>query len=159
MFFQDPLLIEIVSIVPRWQHYHLNSMPPSFKRKRHSSTTSVASRTSRPPSSQHSTPLVSFKRPSLDAQPQPQRKRATSGSQPILQRAASSSRVPLSQDDELSVLANGDDADETLDNVVMAVDIKERGIVGCAYYVAREERLFCMEEIVNGGKDIVETCN
>ena len=51
-----------------------------------------------------------------------------------------------------------DDTDEMLDNVIMAVDMKERGTVGCAYYVAREERLFCMEDMVHGGRDVVETC-
>jgi DNA mismatch repair protein MSH5 len=134
-------------------------MPPSLKRRRESSTTSVASRTSRPSSSQCITPLISLKRPLPDSQPQPQRKRVTIPSQPILQRAASTSRVPLSQQDELGVEVDEDYTDETLDNVVMAVDMKECGVVGCAYYVAREERLFCMEEIVNGGKDVVETCN
>lgn len=67
--------------------------------------------------------------------------------------------MPLSQNDELSPVFDDDDIDETLDNVVMAIDIKERGTVGCAYYVAREERLFCMEDIVNGGNDVTETCN
>lgn len=38
----------------------------------------------------------------------------------------------------------------------MALDIKERGTVGCAYYVAREERLFCMEDLPKGGLDMVE---
>ena len=38
----------------------------------------------------------------------------------------------------------------------MAVDIGERGTIGCAYYVAREERLFCMEEI-RGGSDSFRT--
>jgi DNA mismatch repair protein MSH5 len=40
----------------------------------------------------------------------------------------------------------------------MAIDMKEHGTVGCAYYVAREERLFCMEDVVHGGTDTVETC-
>lgn len=38
----------------------------------------------------------------------------------------------------------------------MAVDIRENGKVGCAYYLAGEERLLCMEEVVRGGMDIVE---
>ena len=48
--------------------------------------------------------------------------------------------------------------DELLDVVVVALDIKERGTVGCAYYVAREERLFCMEDVVNGGINVVDAC-
>lgn len=38
----------------------------------------------------------------------------------------------------------------------MALDIKERGTVGCAYYVAREERLFCMEDLPKGGLGMIE---
>ena len=70
----------------------------------------------------------------------------------------STSQVPLLQNDEQNtVVVVEDDTDETLDNVVMAIDMKERGTVGCAYYVAREERMFCMEDIVHGGGDVMET--
>ena len=40
----------------------------------------------------------------------------------------------------------------------MALDIGGKGKIGCAYYVAGEERLFCMEEVVLGGVDIIEKC-
>ena len=46
--------------------------------------------------------------------------------------------------------------DESLEQVVMAIDLRERGTLGCAYYVAREERLYCMEDVANGGMEIVE---
>lgn len=38
----------------------------------------------------------------------------------------------------------------------MAVDVKSRGNVGCAYYVAREEKLYFMEDVKHGGADVVE---
>ena len=38
----------------------------------------------------------------------------------------------------------------------MAVDVRERGTVGCAYYVAAEEKLYFMEDVKLGGADIVE---
>ncbi|GAD99872.1 predicted protein [Paecilomyces variotii No. 5] len=38
------------------------------------------------------------------------------------------------------------DFDEDLDTVVMAVDIKDRGTVGCCYYVAREERIYLLSD-------------
>jgi DNA mismatch repair protein MSH5 len=66
--------------------------------------------------------------------------------------------MPLSRNDEQSAAVDEDNTDETLDNVIMAIDMKEHGTVGCAYYVAREERLFCMEDIVHGGIDAVEAC-
>ena len=40
----------------------------------------------------------------------------------------------------------------------MAVDIRERGMVGCAYYISREETLFCMEDLSGGGLDVLDTC-
>ena len=46
---------------------------------------------------------------------------------------------------------------ENLELVVMAVDIRDRGRVGCAYYVAREERLFCMEEVRAGDDSLIQT--
>ncbi|KAK6006420.1 hypothetical protein QM012_006830 [Aureobasidium pullulans] len=49
-----------------------------------------------------------------------------------------------------------DDSDETLDEIVMAIDWKPRGTVGCAYYVAAQEKLFFMEDIELGGLDIIE---
>jgi DNA mismatch repair protein MSH5 len=50
------------------------------------------------------------------------------------------------------------ETDESSDHVIMALDIKERGSVGCAYYVAKEERLFCMEDVSKGGRETVDKC-
>lgn len=47
-------------------------------------------------------------------------------------------------------------SDEALDEIVMAVDWKPRGTVGCAYYVAEQEKLYFMEDIGSGGLDIIE---
>lgn len=48
-----------------------------------------------------------------------------------------------------------EDADE-MNEVVMAIELK-RGTVGCAYYVAREEKLFLMEDVRMAGVDLVDT--
>lgn len=45
-----------------------------------------------------------------------------------------------------------------LDDVVMAVDMTDRHTVGCAYYVAREEKLYFMEDVKLGGADVIENC-
>jgi DNA mismatch repair protein MSH5 len=39
----------------------------------------------------------------------------------------------------------------------MAVDMRNRGILGCAYYVAREEKLYLMEDIKMAELDIVDS--
>jgi hypothetical protein len=38
----------------------------------------------------------------------------------------------------------------------MAVNTGPKNRVGCAYYIAGEERLLCMEEVVDRGMDIIE---
>ncbi|KPI35358.1 uncharacterized protein AB675_9898 [Cyphellophora attinorum] len=38
----------------------------------------------------------------------------------------------------------------------MAVDCKDHGTIGCAYYVAKEERLFCMQDVPKGSREIVD---
>lgn len=53
---------------------------------------------------------------------------------------------------------NEDVDDDTLSEIVMAVDMTPRGTVGCCYYMAHEERLYFMEDIQIGDVDIVETC-
>ena len=47
--------------------------------------------------------------------------------------------------------------DDDLCHVVMALDVKERGTVGCCYYVAEEQRLYILEDVAQGGLDIIET--
>lgn len=40
----------------------------------------------------------------------------------------------------------------------MAIDLKDKGKIGCAYYVVGEERLACMEEISGVGREVIEKC-
>lgn len=39
----------------------------------------------------------------------------------------------------------------------MAIDMKENGTVGCAYYIAVDEALFLQEDIAVAGLEFVET--
>jgi hypothetical protein len=52
--------------------------------------------------------------------------------------------------------AETDDDADTLNEVVMAVDLRDRGTVGCAYYIARDEKLYFMEDAHLGGVETVE---
>ena len=56
-------------------------------------------------------------------------------------------------DDEIMEREDND----SLYEVVMAVDLKDRGTVGCCYYIAREEKLYLMEDVKNGGSEIIDT--
>lgn len=46
---------------------------------------------------------------------------------------------------------------DNMNEIIMAVDMKERGTIGCAYYIAREEKLCLMEDIKMGGLEIIDT--
>lgn len=50
--------------------------------------------------------------------------------------------------------ANVDDVNE----IIMGVNMTDRGTVGCAYYVARDEKLYFMEDVQMGGADIIDNC-
>jgi DNA mismatch repair protein MSH5 len=73
--------------------------------------------------------------------------------------AGSSSReedvIPSHEETEAEIQEREDL--DALNEVVMAIEMKERGSIGCAYYIAREEKLCLMEDIKMAGLDIVET--
>jgi DNA mismatch repair protein MSH5 len=45
---------------------------------------------------------------------------------------------------------------DAMNEIIMAIDMKDRGTVGCAYYVAREEKLCMMEDMKMAGLDLVD---
>lgn len=47
-------------------------------------------------------------------------------------------------------------SDDAMNEIIMAVDMQSRGTVGCAYYIAAEEKLYFMEDVELGGPDVVE---
>ena len=56
-----------------------------------------------------------------------------------------------------SVIAEREE-DDALNEIIMALDTRDRGTVGCCYYVAREEKLFFLEDVKLGGLEVVESC-
>ena len=59
--------------------------------------------------------------------------------------------------DFITESVHNDDID-ALNEVIMAVDLRERGTVGCCYYIARDEKLCFMEDVKFGGVDVVDAC-
>lgn len=52
----------------------------------------------------------------------------------------------------------GDPLDaDALGEVIMAIDLSKAGHLGCAYYIAAEEKLFLLEDVPMAGAEIVET--
>lgn len=114
----------------------------------------------RPPTSSTSrrgTPLASFKRP---AKPQEgQRKKPRPEQPPSRLRNRSEPAQSVLSGGRLDAEIKADEVDdETLDHVIMAVDIRDRDSVGCAYYIAREQSLRCMEDVAGGGKEVLDIC-
>ncbi|KAI0838978.1 muts domain V-domain-containing protein [Hypoxylon sp. FL0890] len=56
---------------------------------------------------------------------------------------------------EDDVLSN-EDAD-ALGEIIMAIDMKDNGNLGCAYYVTIDETLFLLDDVPMSGMDLVET--
>jgi DNA mismatch repair protein MSH5 len=46
---------------------------------------------------------------------------------------------------------------DAMNEIIMAVDMKERSTVGCAYYVAREQKLCLVEDIKMAGLETIDT--
>ncbi|KAI9699119.1 MAG: MutS protein msh5 [Candelina mexicana] len=46
---------------------------------------------------------------------------------------------------------------DALNEVIMALDVKDRGTVGCSYYVARQEKMYFMEDVKFGGLEVIDT--
>ena len=47
---------------------------------------------------------------------------------------------------------------DSLNEIVMALDLRNRDTVGCSFYVAMEETLYLMGDVKFGGLDVVDTC-
>ena len=47
---------------------------------------------------------------------------------------------------------------DALNEVVMALDFRDRGTVGCCYYIAKEEKLYFMDDMKFGGMDVINLC-
>ncbi len=83
---------------------------------------------------------------------------------PRSERSASVATTRTFVGDDRSVAATEQSQDDfqpdedTLSEVIMAVNMLTNGTVGCAYYVARDEKLYFMEDVRMGGADVVDAC-
>lgn len=48
--------------------------------------------------------------------------------------------------------------DDNANEVVMAIEMRDRGTVGCCYYVAARETMFLMADIKSAGLDVIDIC-
>lgn len=73
-------------------------------------------------------------------------------------RAISTAPSNRGEEPENDIAIDEREENDTLNEVIMAVDVKVRGTVGCSYYVAREEKLYFMEDVKLGGLEVVNMC-
>jgi DNA mismatch repair protein MSH5 len=128
-------------------------MAQRFKRKRQASYTSSSTRTAQSRASQRGRSQW----PSVPAQ------RSSQSRAPGIAHGQAATRLNSSQDSvpsgrQSQYAVELDVGTEDLEQVVMAIDRQQKGAIGCAYYVAREEKLYCLQDLVNGTLDSLETC-
>ncbi|KAL8972895.1 MAG: hypothetical protein Q9183_000284 [Haloplaca sp. 2 TL-2023] len=105
-------------------------------------------------------PQPAFKRLSLPTSSQRAASATPSshlGSQPPDLQAGITGQRDAGISPEQDVDINEREEDDSMNEVIMAVDLRDRGTVGCAYYVAREEKLYMMEDVRMGGVEIIQT--
>ena len=70
-------------------------------------------------------------------------------------RAGSSPPTELNfLEDEVAIHDREDN--DALNEIVMALDLRNRDTVGCSYYVTREEKIYLMGDVKFGGVEIIE---
>lgn len=48
--------------------------------------------------------------------------------------------------------------DDDLDQVIVAIDVRDAGTVGCSYYSAHEEKLYLLGDLPSAGAEVIDTC-
>ena len=144
-------------------------MPPSrppYKRRRSASHHSISSKRTTSASSTHSA--------ARSTRTGTSRRSSGSSLQGYARRGASrdtSERPALSVDtrtytgaatsiaDNVSQAPRDEYPDvEMLSEIIMAVNLTDRGAIGCAYYVAQTETLYFMEDVQMGDAEMVDSC-
>lgn len=70
-------------------------------------------------------------------------------------------RQPLSNDSR-NYLSGGliqQLTDDDLEQVMVAIDIRESGTVGCSYYSAQEETMYLLGDMQSAGTEILDSCS
>lgn len=128
------------------------------KRSRESSVSSARTNSKRHSSISRSSPIVSphpFSSPQrrVSLRPPPSSAQSVTSA-----RGSSIAGINRGDEPEDDAAINEREESDALNEVVMAVDVKGRGNVGCSYYVAREEKLYFMEDVKLGGVEVVDMC-
>lgn len=69
----------------------------------------------------------------------------------------SSSVETFVRPESAAAIAEREGAD-SLNEVIMCIDMRNKGAIGCCYYVARDQKLFVMADVSHGGIEVIEIC-
>lgn len=67
-------------------------------------------------------------------------------------------RTPYQTTDTTNEAEQYDCDDDDLGHVIAAIDMKDYGTVGCAYYSAEEEKLYLLGDSRSGGMEAIDAC-
>lgn len=67
-------------------------------------------------------------------------------------------RTPYPTADTPNEAEQYNSAEDDLGHVIAAIDIKDYGTVGCAYYSAEEEKLYLFGDTRSGGVETIDAC-
>lgn len=74
-------------------------------------------------------------------------------------RSASQLRTPFPTDKRMATDRSARVTDDDLeDHVIVAIDMKEYGTVGCAYYSVEEEKMYLLNDTRSGGLERIDAC-
>lgn len=66
-------------------------------------------------------------------------------------------RTPFHTETQCEVVDSESSIDDDLGHVIVAIDIKDYGTVGCAYYSAEHEKLYLLGDSRSGGMETIDT--
>ena len=79
---------------------------------------------------------------------------STTHSSSSLSRAAGLDEILAEEDADVQER----EEEDLMGEIVMAVDLRVKDTVGCSYYLAREEKLYLMEDMKCGGLETIDAC-
>lgn len=67
-------------------------------------------------------------------------------------------RTPLATETQPQAEPSERSEDDDFDQFIAAIDMKDYGTVGCAYYSTEEEKLYLLGDSRSGGTETIEAC-
>lgn len=138
-------------------HYVMSFKVPRKRQRAESVTSYASSQAYRSSTSPSRSSAPGFSQPPSSISQQRPSQRVVQWATSQTSRAGSET-ASVAESAQIDRLSDATDADlDALDEIIMSVDIKERGTIGCSYYVAREEKLYFMQDMSLGSIEVIDS--